>query len=247
MAYARASTVYEHGSGIRRNAHTPLRGVVGPSGPGEVPGRIGSTMIRMRGMGMLNPNVDSPMPFDPAEFANPQQPSPDMLNATPTGTTIQMPRSACPAWGCGGPSNGAPVGSAPSPGTVITLIPNPGQAPLPAPPSSAPATTLVPAATTSAAATTQPNTSTPATPSTPALVPASTSVVGGTLTALQIAAGAVGFDAAGNPVDANGNEIGTFAEVAAWMNQETLISGIPNWVPAAGVGVVLIWLFTKKK
>jgi hypothetical protein len=266
------STVYRHGSGIRNRQTSPLNGVLSPSGPSEVPARRGNTMITLRGMalgdlintgGVARVQDTGEIPFDPAEFtqnqnpnipeqANPPAATPD--NSSPTGTVIRFPSQGwagpCPAWGCSGPQ--PPTYYSPSvnvPGTTInTTYPYPGQAPPPAPVNPAPPATLVPAAVTSAASTVQPVGATPATPSTPALVPVSSTVTNASaLTALQLAAGAVGFNASGQPVDVNGNVIGVFSEISAWMSEQSLVSGVPNYIFAIGGAALVWWMMAGKR
>src|ERR1019366_1844506 len=233
------STVYRHGSGIRNRQTSPLNGVLSPSGPSEVPARRGNTMITLRGMalgdlintgGVARVQDTGEIPFDPAEFtqnqnpnipeqANPPAATPD--NSSPTGTVIRFPSQGwagpCPAWGCSGPQ----------PPTYYSPSVN------------VPGTTIN---------TTYPYPGQAATPSTPALVPVSSTVTNASaLTALQLAAGAVGFNASGQPVDVNGNVIGVFSEISAWMSEQSLVSGVPNYIFAIGGAALVWWMMAGKR
>jgi hypothetical protein len=78
-------------------------------------------------------------------------------------------------------------------------------------------------------------------------MPASVVTSTGTLTATQIAAGAVGLNAAGQPVDVNGNVISSWSEIEAWMGEQTIISGIPNFIFPVAAGVLLFMFMGRKR
>lgn len=233
--------------GIRKRPSTPrLASYASTRGPSEVPPRNFQTRVtlgaypRNFGMGDLqavNRTADVPVPFDPAEFAPNQVNIPEQANP-PDGAYIPNgPTQICPAWGCNY-RPGSPVMSAPG-------------APIPTPVSTTPtAPVIIPPPILIPSGSSQgPAAGTPVSTAGPSTLvatsPSLTSVAASTLTATQIAAGAVGFNTAGQPVDVNGNPIGTFAEITAWLGESTLISGMPNWI--LPVGLIGAFLLFKKK
>lgn len=65
--------------------------------------------------------------------------------------------------------------------------------------------------------------------------------------AAQLASGAAGGAAAAPAATDGTAATSNAADILGWLSESTLISGVPNWVPAAGGGLLVLWIMNRGK